>query len=167
MSKSIQVVFVHGDGFISETIENVEKYIGQAKDEFIPSHCGIIIDGKFAEAIAMGFVLQDFNKYPKEITRIVEITIDNPVLIATGDAKFLELTGRPYGYRALVNGFLYTLTGKTSEGDEEATGDCSEDDTRILRAYGLDILDGIPADDITPYLLFEAVKKIGKLVENV
>ncbi len=158
---TIKVVFVHGAGLISETIECVEKFKATVKDGFIPSHCGLIVDDTFREALINGFVETDVNRYPAEIVRVYELTVSN---METVRAKFQELSGREYGFRALWNGFLYTMTGKTSEGDGEATGDCSEDDTRIIRADRPDFIPGVPADDVSPEILMEAVAKIARVI---
>lgn len=160
-SGTIKVIFVHGSGLISDTIERVEEFKATVKGGFIPSHCGIIIDNHFREALINGFVESDVNKYPAEIVRAYEIDVFNMEAVR---AKFQELSDRPYGFRALLNGFLYTMTGKETNGDGEATGDCSEDDTRIIRADRPDFLSGIPADDVSPEILMLAIEKIGRLV---
>jgi hypothetical protein len=155
---TIQVVFVHGKGFISDTIEAVEELRDSVKSGFVPSHCGIIVDGAFKEALIDGFISSQITKYPPEITRIYNVTVPD---IESCRAKFEEISGRPYGFRALWNGFVYTMTRHHTNGDGEATGDCSEDDTRILRAGGVNVCPGIPADDVTPLILMEALESMG------
>ena len=159
------VVFVSSDAWYSNIIKFVETK-GEDTGEFVPSHCGMVVDGHFREALASGFVETNINSYDKEKVRIYELEVDDEH-IKTGDEEFNKVWGRPYGWLALVNGMIYTLTGIKTEGDGDFTGDCSEDDTRIIRAYGFDILGDTPADDITPYILMKEVEKIGKLVENV
>ncbi|MBU2701193.1 hypothetical protein Ga0466249_002307 [Sporomusaceae bacterium BoRhaA] len=158
---TIKIVFVHGSGFVSETIERVEEFKATVKEGFVPSHCGIIVDDHFREAIANGFVESDVNKYPAEIVRVYELDVSSMEAVR---AKFQELSGREYGYRALFNGFLYTIAGIETNGDGEATGDCSEDDTRIIRADRPDFISGIPADDVTPLILMDNIIPIARLV---
>lgn len=166
MSKKIYVVFVSSHAWYSEIIKAVESFGSDNKEEFVPSHCGMIVDGNFREALASGFVETNIKSYDSKDMRVYELEVTGEALIAAGDAKFNGVWGRSYGWLALLNGCLYTLTGIETEGDGEFTGDCSEDDTRILRAYGFDILNNVPADDITPFLLMKEVEKIGVLVNE-
>jgi hypothetical protein len=162
MAGTIKIVFVHGSGFVSETIEKVEQLKVTVKDGFIPSHCGIIIDNVFQEAIFEGFIETNVNRYPPEIVRVYELDVPD---IDSGKQKFQELTNKPYGYRALVNGFLYTMTGINTDGDGEETGDCSEMDTRIIRACGVDILPNVSADCVTPLILMESIEPIARRIQ--
>jgi hypothetical protein len=167
MSKGvIQVVFVDNSGtsFISDAIHAVEKLGDKGHSSFVPTHCGIIVDNVFREALANGFVETDVHRYPKERLRVFDVDIDNMEAVR---AKFTELSGRKYGYRALVNGELYTLFGVKTKGDGEATGDCSEDDTRILRTDKPEFLGDVPADDVTPLVLYEGIEDIGRLRDYV
>jgi len=159
------VIFISSDAWYSEVIKFVES-IGDESKGFVPSHCGMDVSGHFREALSSGFVETNINLYDKNKVRIFELDVPDE-FIQAGDTEFNKVWGRPYGWLALLNGAIYTLTGIETEGDGEFTGDCSEDDTRILRAYGYDILDSVPADCITPYILYKEVEKIGKLVENV
>lgn len=163
MSKGIvQVVFVdnRGTGIVSDLISDFEMAGDKEYSAFIPTHCGIIVDSHFREALSNGFVETDVHRYPKERLRVYDVNVDN---IEGVQAKFQELSGRKYGYRALVNGMLYTLFKLSTPGDGETTGDCSEDDTRILREGGIDIYGETPADDVTPLLLYKKIEEVGTL----
>jgi hypothetical protein len=163
MGKIISVVFIQGDKWYSKIIRFVESLFTRNRDRFIPSHCGMIVDNHFREALSSGFVETNIDAYDKSKIRIYDLVVTDLDKIKNGDAAFSKVWGREYGWLALVNGLLYTATGVKTDGDGEFSGDCSEDDTRILRAYGFDILNDVPADDITPYILMQEVEKIGKL----
>ena len=163
MAKIISVVFVSGDKWYSKIIKFVESLFTRDRDKFIPSHCGMIVDNHFREALSSGFVETNIDAYDKNKVRIYDLVVKDIEDIKKGDEAFSKVWGRSYGWLALVNGLLYTATGIKTEGDGEFTGDCSEDDTRILRAYGFNILNDVPADDITPYILMQEDEKIGRL----
>jgi hypothetical protein len=162
---SIKFVFVNNSGLISDIIKDVERLGKDDGDAFVPSHCGLIVDDHFREALSNGFVETDIHRYSREVVRVYEVDVADE-FVEAGHKKFEEVTGRPYGYRALVDGFLYTTLGLKFNGDGEATGDCSEDDTIIGRAYGIPLSPDVPADCITPQILYEQVKAIGRPITD-
>lgn len=162
MSKVIQVVFVHGIGGISPVIEFIEELDNADKDKWTPTHCGLIVDGVFQEALASGFIGNKLERYKPEQLRIYDIVIDDEDKIKAGDARFKELLGQKYSVKALIDGAAYSVFGLVLTGTQ-GENDCSGDDTDILRTYGLDIKGDVPASSITPEILMEVIEQIGTL----
>ncbi|WP_432748650.1 hypothetical protein [Pectinatus frisingensis] len=172
MSKIIKVVFVKGDSLFSKVIEKVEQLgedlHGNNNVDFVPSHCGLIVDDQFREALIDGFVGENVRRYDPTNIRIYDVTINDDAAIAAGDTKFNKLLGQKYSISALVCGATYTIFSMII-GNTPNQDDCSGDDTEILRAYGLDInnkdADGndVPASSITPNILIGIIAKIGTL----
>ena len=170
MSKVIKVVFVHGTGIFSDTIEAVEELgeiiNGDNGVEFVPTHCGLIVDDIFQESLDDGFIGNTIKHYDPKNVRIYDVTIDNEDDIERGDARFKELLGLKYSYRACIAGGAYTIFGMITPGIE-GENDCSGNDTDILRHYGLDINnkdengEDVPASNITPNILIGIISKIG------
>lgn len=174
MSKIIKVVFTHGTGLFSRAIETVEQ-LGEIIDgdndvDFLPTHCGLIVDGVFQEALDDGFIGNTIKHYDAKNVRIYDVVIDNEDDIQRGDARFKELLGTKYSYKACVAGAAYTVFGMIIP-DIEGENDCSGDDTDILRHYGLDIHnkdengEDVPASSVTPNILIGIIAKIGKQEE--
>lgn len=164
MSKTIQFVFIQNQGGISELIEFVEELDNKDKQKFTPTHCGIIVDGLFQEAITSGFVGNRLDRYPKDYIRIYDVVIENEEDIQRGDAKFKELLGQKYSYKALICGAAYSIFGMILPGTS-GENDCSGCDTEVGRAYGLDIRNDVPASCITPEILMEIIEQYGTLHE--
>ena len=83
--------------------------------------------------------------------------------IASGDQAFNSILGRDYSPRALICGAAYSLFGIELDNPENE-GDCSEDVTDILRAYGFTISGTVESSSITPNILIGIVAKIGQEV---
>lgn len=141
-----KVIFVHGDNFTANVIQTITH--GQY------CHVGIEILGGIVEAIVPKVVLSLTDKYANYITKYVDVDIPDMVA-AESEAK--ALIGKPYGFVDCITGGLHDLAGKNIIGDGYITADCSETVTRILRAGGIDILPGVPADDVTPEDLLKAL----------
>jgi hypothetical protein len=165
MDRVLYVVFTHGTSLFSKAIETVEelgeKLYGDNGVEFLPTHTGIIEQGKFCEALASGFV-GDNIRYQPENVRIYKLVVTDPEKIAAGDEMFNSLLGTNYSPDALICGAAYTLLHKELP-DKENEGDCSEDVTRILRAYGFEIEGAAPCSSVTPNILIGDVDKTGEL----
>lgn len=162
--KKIGVVFVSGDKWYSYIIKIVEYIFDEEKSkEFMPSHVGLYIDGHFREALSSGFIETDIDKLDKNKIKYYELEVDNEHDIYQGDKLFKKYWGIDYGWKALLNSFIYQITGLNILGDEDVTMHCSEVCTRILRAYGFEILPHIVADSITPQMLYKEIKKVGTL----
>lgn len=174
MDKIIKVVFTHGTGLFSGSIEAVEllgeKINGDNGVDFIPTHCGLIVDNRFQEALSDGFIGNNIHRYNPKDVRIYTLHVNNEDNIKRGNATFARLLGQKYSIKALVCGLAYTVFSMIIPGPENEN-DCSGDDTTILRDYGFDInnVNGynepIPASSITPNILIGIVSKIGELSE--
>jgi hypothetical protein len=174
MSKDIKVVFTHGTGLFSGAIEAVEilgeEINGDNGVDFVPTHCGLIVDDRFQEALSDGFIGNSIHHYDPKDVRIYTLHISNEDDIKRGDATFARLLGQKYSVKALVCGLVFTVFSMIIPGPD-AENDCSGDDTTVLRDYGFNInntsTDGepVPASSITPNILIGIIDKIGKLSE--
>jgi len=167
MIKDIYVVYTHGTGWFSKSIEVVEELGDLIKGSsngtnFIPTHVGLVDNGLFQEAITSGFVGENIKRYSPENIRIYKLTITDDALIKAGDAKFKELLGTDYSPHALLCGAAYMLFGKEIPGIP-GQNDCSGDITEVLRAFGFDIAGDVPSADISPDYQMGIVDKIGVL----
>lgn len=165
MDRVLYVVFTHGTSLFSKAIEAVEnlgeKLYGDNGVEFLPTHTGIIEQGKFCEALASGFVGENIKRYQPENVRIYKLVVTDPDKISAGDEMFNSLLGTNYSLDALICGAAYTLLHKELP-DKANEGDCSEDVTRILRAYGFEIEGDAPCSSVTPNILIGDIDKIGE-----
>lgn len=161
--RTLYVIFTHGTSLFSEAIEVFEEagevLQGDNGVEFLPTHTGLAEQGKFQEAIASGFVGNRLDHYNAEDVRVYKLEITDEQAIANGDAAFNGILGRAYSPRALICGAAYSLFGTVLDNPADE-GDCSEDATDILRAYGYSIADGVESSSITPNILIGIVSKI-------
>jgi len=168
MSRDLYIVFTHGTGWFSKSIEVVEelgeKIHGDNGVEFLPTHTGMAEEKKFQEAITSGFVGNNIARYKPENMRVYKLTVDDEDLVKAGDAKFNNLLGLPYSPKALVCGAAYTLFDEVLPG-AVGENDCSADVSDILRSYGFDILPEVPASSITPNILIGIIDKIGTPID--
>ena len=171
LSKIIKFVFVQGDSFFSKVIEDVEQagedLRGDNGVDFVPSHCGMIAGehGTFQEALDDGFIGENIHRYDPKNVRIYDVEITDDAAIAAGDAKFAELLGQKYSVNALLCGGVYSIFGMILPGTKNEN-DCSGCDTEVGRAYGLDIMNDVPASSITPNILIGIISKIGTLEQQ-
>ncbi len=75
------------------------------------------------------------------------------------EAEAKSLIGKSYSYLACLSGGLRDNLGITLPDISKTTDDCSETVTRVLRGGGVMVLDDIPANDITPMDLLNALNK--------
>lgn len=166
MERILYVVFTHGTSLFSKAIETVEQLgediYGDNGVEFLPTHTGIVEQGKFCEALASGFVGEDLKRYQPENVRIYKLVVTDEDAVKAGDEMFNSLLGTNYSADALICGAAFTLL-KMELPDKENEGDCSEDVTKILRAYGFEIEGNTPCSSITPNVLIGDIDKIGEL----
>lgn len=162
--RTLYVVFVHGGSLFSKSIQVFEE-AGEALQgdngvSFVPTHVGLAEQGKFREAIASGFVGETVDRYSPDDVRVYKLEVTDEDAIASGDQAFNSILGRDYSPRALICGAAYSLFGieMTNPANE---GDCSEDVTDILRAYGFTIDGYVESSSITPNILIGIVAKIG------
>jgi hypothetical protein len=176
----LNVIFVGGNSWVDSVIEKITH--GDV------SHVAIQILGGTLESQGIpdkgdrypGVHLHDLHKYDNNpYAKVYSVDIPD-VLAATQKAE--EVKGKFYSYLACFEGGTYDLfkihlhpiimkginwclskllripidldTG-------EWTMDCSETVTRILRAGGLLILPNIPADEVTPEDLEDALVSMG------
>ena len=165
--RELYVVFVHGSGLFSKSIqafeETGEALRGDNGVSFVPTHVGLAEQGRFQEAIASGFVGQRLDRYKPEDVRVYKLEVTDEQAITSGDQAFNSILGRDYSPRALICGAAYSLFGIELENPENE-GDCSEDVTDILRAYGFTIDGTVESSSITPNILIGIVAKIGQEV---
>ena len=165
--RELYVVFVHGSGLFSKSIQVFEEagevLRGDNGVSFVPTHVGLAEQGRFQEAIASGFVGQRLDRYKPEDVRVYKLVVTDEQAIACGDEAFNSILGRDYSPRALICGAAYSLFG-VELANPENEGDCSEDVTDILRAYGFDIDGTAESSSITPNILIGIVAKIGQEV---
>ena len=165
--RELYVVFVHGSGLFSKSIQVFEEageaLQGDNSVSFVPTHVGLAEQGRFQEAIASGFVGQRLDRYRPEDVRVYKLEVTNEDAIASGDQAFNSILGRDYSPRALICGAAYSLFGIELENPENE-GECSEDVTDILRAYGFTIDGTVESSSITPNILIGIVAKIGQEV---
>ena len=165
MSKILKVVFVNGNSAISSVIKTVEELgellHGDNNIDFIPSHCGIIIDNNFREALLSGFIGNTLCNYKPKQLRIYDLEVTNEDLIKAGDNKFKSLLGDEYSIEACIAGGIYTLFSKASKDNLVNKDNCSGNIVDIIRAYGFNILPEIAANNITPNILLTEIDKIG------
>ena len=169
MSKDIFVVFTHGTGLFSASIEAVEKLgeliQGDNGVDFLPTHCGMVDGKRFQEAIASGFVGNNINRYKPENIRVYKLTVTNEADIARGDKRFNEILGLPYAPEALICGAAYALFDIKLPA-VVGENDCSGDVTDVLRAYGYTIDDpDVPCSSIVPNKLIGIIDKIGTPID--
>lgn len=145
---NIDILFSYPTDFIGRVIDLAE---GKGPD---PCHCGVFILDGLCQALSQGFVKSPADVYDSERHAVMTVAIKD---IAAAESKAQELLGTPYGYLDCVNGGIHDILGKVVPGDGEFTINCSEGVTRILRAGGMDLLPGIPADCVTPADLFHAL----------
>ena len=165
--RELYVVFVHGSGLFSKSIQVFEEagevLRGDNGVSFVPTHVGLAEQGRFQEAIASGFVGQRLDRYKPEDVRVYKLEVTDEQAIACGDQAFNSILGRDYSPRALICGAAYSLFG-VELANPENEGDCSEDVTDILRAYGFTIEGTVESSSITPNILIGIVAKIGQEV---
>ena len=165
--RELYVVFVHGSGLFSKSIQIFEEagevLRGDNGVSFVPTHVGLAEQGRFQEAIASGFVGQRLDRYKPEDVRVYKLEVTDEQAITSGDQAFNSILGRDYSPRALICGEAYSLFGIELENPENE-GDCSEDVTDILRAYGFTIDGTVESSSITPNILIGIVAKIGQEV---
>ena len=165
--RELYVVFVHGSGLFSKSIQIFEEagevLRGDNGVSFVPTHVGLAEQGRFQEAIASGFVGQRLDRYKPEDVRVYKLEVTDEQAITSGDQAFNSILGRDYSPRALICGAAYSLFGIELENPENE-GDCSEDVTDILRAYGFTIDGTVESSSITPNILIGIVAKIGQEV---
>ncbi|WP_196599131.1 hypothetical protein [Pectinatus frisingensis] len=95
-------------------------------------------------------------------THVKMIDIDLPDLTAA-HSKARELIGTLYGYTDCIATAVKFLTGTGILTDGEKTMHCSETVTRILRAGGVNVCPDLKADEVSPVLFYEDLKKMGAL----
>lgn len=166
--RTLYVIFTHGDSLFSKAIEVFEE-AGEALQgdngiSFVPTHTGLAEQGRFQEALASGFVGQDLSRYKPECVRVYKLEVTDEDAIASGDAAFKSILGRPYSPRALLCGAAYSLFGIEMDNPENE-GDCSEDVTDILRAYRFPIDGYVESSSVTPNILIGIVDKLGEPVD--
>jgi len=64
---------------------------GDNNIDFTPSHCGIIIDNNFREALLSGFIGNTLCNYKPKQLRIYDLEVTDEELIKAGDTKFKSL----------------------------------------------------------------------------
>jgi hypothetical protein len=148
MYYKVKILFIDGGTQFSKLIKDVThgKY----------SHSAIFMLGGLVEAVMPVVKVSPENKYDGYEQEIIEINILD-LVAAENEAR--HLLGRLYGLSDCITGGLHDIAGIHLPGNGEITVDCSEAVTRILRAGGLDVFPGSPADDITPQDLYTALKK--------
>lgn len=165
--RELYVVFVHGSGLFSKSIQVFEEagevLRGDNGVSFVPTHVGLAEQGRFQEAITSGFVGERLDRYKPEDVRVYKLEVTDEDAIASGDEAFNSILGRDYSPRALICGAAYSLFG-VELANPENEGDCSEDVTDILRAYGFTIDGTVESSSITPNILIGIVAKIGQEV---
>ena len=103
------------------------------------------------------------DRYKPEDVRVYKLEVTDEDAIASGDQAFNSILGCDYSPRALICGAAYSLFG-VELSNPENEGDCSEDVTDILRAYGFTISGTVESSSITPNILIGIVAKIGQEV---
>ena len=165
--RTLYVVFVHGSGLFSKSIQAFEEagevLRGDNGVSFVPTHVGLAEQGKFQEAIASGFVGTRLDHYKPEDVRVYKLEVTDEQAITCGDEAFNSILGRDYSPRALICGAAYSLFGVELDNPENE-GDCSEDVTDILRAYGFPIDGTVESSSITPNILIGIVAQIAQEV---
>lgn len=151
---TVTLVFVGGNSTVDKVIQEFSH--GDV------THAAIKILGSVCEAKGMkeetdlypGFWPHDPVKYDQDADAHM-VVVDVPDL-AGAEAEARRLIGTPYGYIDCVRGGTYDNTGIQIPGND-LTVNCSEAVTRILRAGGWQILNGVEADCVTPVDLYKAV----------
>lgn len=150
----LKVVFVGGNSVIDQVINDVTH--GTV------SHVAVEILGGTLEAKGMkeesdkypGVWLHEPGKYDSNpLARIMFVDVPD---VPGAEAEARKLIGTLYGYTDCVRGGMRDLTGVELPGNT-LTANCSETVTRVLRAGGLDVLPGVPADCVTPEALLEVL----------
>ncbi|MBP2656497.1 MAG: hypothetical protein H6Q73_4066 [Firmicutes bacterium] len=132
----------------------IDKAEGAGDD---PTHVGIFMLDALLEATPDGFVKSPVDIYKDRKTRTITVDVPN---IGDAELEAKRLRNTPYGWIDCVNGGLHDITGCQLPGDGEVTVNCSEAVTRILRAGGLDIMQGVYADGVTPADLMRALEVV-------
>lgn len=150
----ITLIFVGGDSKVDKVITGVT---GGTKSHV----AGLLFDGVYEST----GLKEEHDPYPGVWLHSPRKYINNP------DAELIEvevpnieglkdearkLLGTPYGYTDCVRGGVFDLLG-IEVPDNDWTMNCSETWTRLLRAGGLNVLLGVPAGDVTPARLRNAV----------
>lgn len=151
MQMELEVLFTSGTNIVGEVVEFTTRSRW--------SHAAIIIDNAIIEAVQPCVRrMENLSHYDNEEHEKVKILIpDYEAALAEANS----LIGVKYGlFTDCVSGGLYDVVGFVLDGNGEATVNCSETVTRILRAGGLDILHGISADCVTPEHLYRALQEI-------
>lgn len=165
--RTLYIVFVHGSSLFSKSIQAFEEAGEVLKGDngvsFVPTHVGLAEQGKFREAIASGFVGESVTRYDPKDVRVYKLEITDEESISAGDKAFNDILGRDYSPRALICGAAYSLFG-VELANPENEGDCSEDVTDILRAYGIPIDGYVESSSITPNILIGIIAKIAQEV---
>jgi hypothetical protein len=153
MSK-VRLIFVGGDSKVDKLITEVT---GGTKSHV----AGLLFDGVYESTglkepsdIYPGVWLHDPNKYLNN-PDAESIEIEVPDIDALKE-EARRLLGTPYGYLDCIRGGVFDLLG-IKVPDNDWAMDCSETWTRLLRAGGLDILSEIPAGDLTPVKMLNAI----------
>lgn len=158
----IRVGFVGGDTLLDKAIEAVSG--SQYADI---SHAFIFMFDSVLEAEGVkqysdpypGVWLHPPDKYDGN-THTKILSIDLPHL-AAAQSKAREMIGTLYGYTDCIVTATKFLTGHNIFKGGENTMHCSETVTRILRAGDLDVCADLEADEVSPILLYEGLKKLG------
>jgi len=146
----VKVLFSYPCTPFGELIEAVEGN-GQ------PSHAAIFMFGGILEALSNGFVKSPLNAYDQFKHTIITVDVPN---IEAAEAEANKLLGKPYDYRACLDGGIHDLLGVTVPGNGEVAVDCSEAVTLILQAGGLNIFPDFSADNVTPADLLKKLQEV-------
>ena len=174
----VKVIFTSGDSFVDNTIENITR------GDY--SHVAIQILGGTVESLGIpddgdkypGVHLHNLHKYDNQDgVYIIEVNLQNQKV---AEDKARELLGKFYSYIGCVEGGIYNIFGirmhkwivklinmaltrflhfPINIDTGEWTMNCSETVTRILRAGGLLVCEGVDADEVTPMDLYRELTK--------
>jgi len=155
----VKVLFVYAHNVVGEIVDFAE---GKGED---PSHVAVFACGGLLEAIQPAVTVSPVDKYAVCKTRTITVEVPD---IEAAEAEGQRLIGTPYGLVTdCVSGLIHDVTSRHVVFNGAGTANCSETGTRYLRAGGLDVLPGIPADCVTPKDLLLALEPLEVRDETV
>lgn len=147
----LRVFFIKGD--ITNPIDDLIEIF--SKGQYV--HVAIEILGGTLESLSPdGVRLSPAGIYDNCDGVLIKV-VDVPDL-ARAEAVAQSLIGKPYGYSSCVSGGLHDQLGINTPDTKGIIDDCSETVIRILRGGGVDLLQGIAPNDVTPMDLLNAMK---------
>ena len=148
----VKVLFTAGHNIVGNTVE----FLTHSRW----AHASVFLLGGIIEAISPAVTISPVDKYDQTEQEIIEVEI--PDVIAA-EEQAGRLVGLSYGlFTDCLDGGLNDVIGYHAKGNGIKTVNCSETVTRILRAGGLNILQDIAADCVTPESLYQELLSINE-----